>query len=1491
MLPRGLFASGKFDQYKRDIPYSTLAQAFQSLIRPLLGKSEADLAPWRDALRETLEPSAGLIVDLVPELKLIIGEQPPVPELPPQQAQSRFQLVFRRFIAVFARPEHPLALFLDDLQWLDAATLDLLEDLLTQPDVQHLMLIGAYRDNEVSSAHPLMRKLEAIRKGRAIVHEIVLAPLAREDLARLIADSLRGESERATPLAQLVHEKTAGNPFFAIQFLSALADEGLLVFDHANLRWSWDLNRIHVKGYTDNVVDLMVGKLTRLPLKTQRAVQQLACMGNGAEFVLLSVVYKDTNGDMHGDLWEAVRTGLVFRSEGAYRFLHDRVQEAAYSLIPEDTRALAHLRIGRLLVAHTPSEKLEETIFEIVNQLNRAGAFISSQDERDQLAEFNLIAGKRAKASTAYASALNYLIAGAAQLGDDCWERRRELAFSLEINRAECEFLTGELAAAEERLAGLSTRAASTIERASLACLQVDLYTTLDRSSRAIAVGLDYLRHLGIDWSPHPTEEEARREYERVWSQLGSRAIEALSELPLMSDPAALATLDVLTKMGAPAFYTDPNLLALIACRGVILSLERGNCDASCSIYVMLSMAAGPRFGDYRTEVYRFGRLGYDLVEGRGLTRFQARTYLEFGYGVLPWTSHVRAGRDLVRRAFEAANKIGDLTYAAYCCQQLNTNLLAAGDPLSEAEREAELGLAFAQTARFGLVSDNIATQLGLIRTLRGQTPTFGSFDDGQFDEAQIERRFSENPDLAFVECWYWVRKLQARFFAGDYASAMEASSRAQRVMWICVSQFETPEYLFYSALSQAACCHSAASGERQQHLGAIAAHHKQLQLWAKNCPENFENRAALVGAEIARIEGRALDAMDLYEHAIRSAQANSFVHNEALANELAGYFYLDRGLEKNGYAHLRDARACYALWGADGKVRQLDRRYPQLAVAEQHRPTVATGTPAHQLDLTTVVKASQALSSEVVLSKLIERLMTIALENAGADRGLLILPAEDDHLIQAEAKAIGDQAEVVLGHKSITRITCPESLVRYVIRTHERVILDDASRPNLFSDDDYLRGRHAKSILCLPLIKQGRLTGLLYLENTLTSHAFTPDRIAVLELLAAQAAISLENTRLFTDLQEREAKVRCLVDSNIIGIYIWELEGGIVDANDTLLRMLGCDCEDLVSGRVRWLDLTPPEWRDRTAEAIEELKTTGSLQPFEKEYFRKDGSRVPVLIGSVAFDGRRDQGVGFVLDLTERKRAEAEARASERRVADLRTEMARVNRIALLGQLTASIAHEVNQPIASTRNNASAALNFLDTRPPELDEAREALRCIVNDADRAGSIVGRIRDQVRKVPAQKDGFEINDALKEVIASVRGEVTNNGVSVQTRFGFDLPPIQADRVQLQQVILNLILNAVEAMSSVDEARELLISTEQSQTDGVLVSVRDTGPGIDPGNFERIFDSFFTTKSTGMGLGLSICRSIIEAHGGRLWASANVPRGAVLQFTLPSVENVR
>ncbi len=693
---RGLFASGKFDQYKRDVPYSTFAQAFQSLVRSLLSLSDAGLASWREALLEALGPNGRLMVDLIPELTLIIGEQPPVPELEPQQQQGRFQLVFRRFIGVFARPEHPLALFLDDLQWLDAATLDLLEDLLIRADVQHLLLIGAYRDNEVDAAHPLMRKLTAIRSSGAKVSEIKLGPLLAKDLRRLTADALRCEFEDAAPLAQVVHDKTAGNPFFALQFLYALADEGLLTFDHEQARWSWDFNRIHAKGYADNVVNLMAGKLARLPEEAQKALQELACLGNVADITTLTNVIGTSTDKIHAALWEAVRLELVERLPGAYRFVHDRVQEAAYSLIPEELLAAAHLRLGRLLAARTPPEMREEAIFEIVRQLNRGSALIASQNEREHLAELNLIAGKRAKAATAYASALSYLVAGVALLRTDCWERRHELAFALELNRAECEFLTGDLAAADEHLAELSKRACNAVERAAVACLRVDLYTALDQSNRAVEVCLDCLRHVGIDLPPHPAETEARREYERVWSQLGGRTIEELVDLPLMTDPESLATLDVLTKVSPPSLFTDGNLNCLVTCKAVNFSLERGNCDGSCVHYVWLGCLAGALFGDYKAG-YKYGQVGYDLAEGRGLRRFQARTYVLFGGLLVIWTRHLRAGRGPLRRAFEIADKIGDLTFASFSRNNLNVNLLAAGDPLGEVEFEVERGLEFAE--------------------------------------------------------------------------------------------------------------------------------------------------------------------------------------------------------------------------------------------------------------------------------------------------------------------------------------------------------------------------------------------------------------------------------------------------------------------------------------------------------------------------------------------------------------------------------------------------------------------------------------------------------------------------------------------------------------------------------------------------------------------------------------------------------------------------
>ena len=597
--PRGLFAAGKFDQFKRDIPYATLAQAFQSLVRPLLGKSDAELVRWRDALLEAVVPNGRLMIGLVPELELIIGEQPPVLELPPQDAQRRFQLVFRRFIGVFARPEHPLALFLDDLQWLDAATLNLIEHLLVQSDLQHLMLIGAYRDNEVTAVHPLIQTLDAIKAAGRNVSEITLAPLAQEHLRQLIADTLRCDSLRTAPLAQLVHEKTGGNPFFAIQFISSLVEEEMLTFDREAARWSWDLDRIQAKGYADNVVDLMAEKLTRLPAETQSAVQLLACIGNSADITMLSIAFGTSEKQVHAALSEAVIQELVERLKSSYKFVHDRIQEAAYSLIAEASRTPAHLRIGRLLAAQTPPERRQEMIFEIVNQLNRGAALITEQEERERLAELNLIAGKRAKASTAYASARTYLSSGMAAIGHEAWTSRYELTISLWLEGAECEYLNGNFDEAERLISEILARGTPKVDKATAYRLKVDLHVMKSEYPKAVESALECLRLFGIEMPPHPAHEEVQAEYESIWIKLGSRPIGGLIELPLTSDPEVQAAMRVLSLLYAPSLFTDRNLFLLHLCKMLSLSLRSGSTDAASTGYGWLGIVLGPVFHRY----------------------------------------------------------------------------------------------------------------------------------------------------------------------------------------------------------------------------------------------------------------------------------------------------------------------------------------------------------------------------------------------------------------------------------------------------------------------------------------------------------------------------------------------------------------------------------------------------------------------------------------------------------------------------------------------------------------------------------------------------------------------------------------------------------------------------------------------------------------------------------------------------------------------------
>jgi PAS domain S-box-containing protein len=1491
---RGLFAAGKFDQYKRGIPYATIAQAFQSLLRQLLGQSDIELDRWREAFLEALGPHGQLMINLVPELALIIGEQRPVPDLAPQDALNRFQMVFRRFLGVFARPEHPLVLFLDDLQWLDAATLDLVASLLNHQEVKHLLVVGAYRNNEVGRDHPLMGAVAKVRDADRQVHNIELGPLAREDVEELVADTLRARHEDIRPLAELVFERTDGNPFFAINFIMELVETGLLAFDMRVAAWKWDLSRIKAKGCADNVADLMAAKLDRLPRATLEALKQMACLGNTVRASILSRIRAETESELRTVLEPAVRADIVLLQDGDYRFLHDRIQEAAYARIPETERPAAHLRIGKLLVAQTTPEQLEGRIFEIVNQLDRGTDLLDPGQERQQVAALNLVAGRRAKAATAYLSALRYLSVGRDLLPPDAWDRWYRLTFDLELNLAECEFLTGGFDTAAQRLSSLAMRAADLIDLASATRLSIDLYVTMGEMDRAVHVGLDFLRRIDPALPLHITADDARREYGRLSERLGRSHLSDLLDLPLMSDPLQRATMDVLTALSSPTLFAGEATRQLVICRMAANCLEHGNNDGAPLAYTLLGSIQGMFFGDYRGGL-ELARIGLELVERPGFGRFRARVYSVFGVHVSNWTRPLDVARGYLRRAFDAAQESGDISFAAFSCIDMITNLLATGIPLNELEREARQNREIVKGLGFAIVRRGIAEQLAAIRMLRGQASTDRRFGDIVLEcdehedldiDAQGDVRTANDASAAgyrYAHAIAAIRELQARTFMQDFRGGLAAVSR-NPPLWTVPTQFERADYHFFAALSQAASCDSAAAGERPALLDAIAEHHKWLTAWAEHCPVTFDSRAALIGAEMARLQGRELDAERLYEHAIRSARKRGFIQNAGLAYECAARFYAMRGFEEIAHLYGRSARGCYLNWGAHGKVRQLDRLYPLPQDGDKSAGLLTTmSAPVEHLDLATVIKVSQAVSGEIVRDKLLHTLMRTALEQAGAERGVLILVEAAEPRIAAEATTAGDMVTVRVSDETVTEAMLPETILRYVLHTQETIILDDALRSR-FSSDIYIRGRQARSIVCLPLINRANVIGMLFLENNLAPHVFAPPQIAALKMVASQAAVSLENTRLYRDIAEREAKIRRLVDSDIIGIFIWDLDGRLIDANNAFLRMVEYDRSDL-NGRLRWFDLTPPEWQERVSRELRELEATGIMQACEKEFFRKDGSRVPVLIGAAAFDGHPNQGVAYVLDLTSLKQAETEARKNEQRYRQVQAELAHVNRVATMGQLTASIAHEVNQPLAAILINANTCLRSLAGETPDLQRIQDAATRIARDAKRAADVIHGLRALGQKSGLDITRVDVSEAIKEVLVITHSERQKHGIELRTAFEADDPFVSGDRVQLQQVILNLIMNGIDAMSTVtDRPRVLEITSEPFDDESLVVTVGDTGSGLDPAIAERIFDPFFTTKPNGMGMGLSVCRSIVEVHGGRFWARPRNPQGAIFQFTV-------
>jgi predicted ATPase/signal transduction histidine kinase len=1345
VLPRGIFISGKFDQHKRDIPYVTLAQAFQELARQILSKSKEEIVRWRNTVLNALGPNGQLMVNLIPELELVIGKQPPVPELAPQEAQNRFEGVLKEFLGAFAQKEHPLVLFLDDLQWLDPATLRLLEQLVTDPNGQHLLLIGAYRDNGVTSHHPLMLTLAAIRKSEAIVHEIELEPLSLSDVNQLLSDALRCELSYSGPLAQLVHDKTGGNPFFTIQFLTNLADEHLLEFEAREAVWRWDLNRICAKGFTDNVVDLMISKLRRLPTPTQEALQQLSCLGNSVKMRSLLAVHGGSEEEIHSELWEAVRGGLVLRVGGSYTFVHDRVQEAAYALVPEEARAEVHLRIGRVLLGSMTSDELAEHLFDVANQLNRGSALVIDRDEKAQLATIDLRAGRKAKASAAYASASVYLAAGMALLDDGDWSRQYELTFNLRLERAECEFLTGNFDTADRLLGELLQCGTSKVDQGAAYHLKVLLHTVRSENAQAVAIALTCLRLFSIDIPAQPTWDQVQVEYEKIWQNLGKRSIESLIDLPIMSDPQLQAAMKLLSVLTPPAYFTDLHLFSLLVCRMVNVSMRHGTSGASAHAFGILGHILGPVFHRY-TDGYRFAVLACDLVEKYGFVAYRAKVYHAMGLAA-QWTQSITTAIDFNRATFRTAIETGDLTFACYSMCQSVHELLLRNDPLDAVWRESERGLDFIRKAGFRDMADAIVSQQRFIATMQGRTATFSTFSDAQFDETAFEAQLTGDRTATMV-CLYWIVKLKTRYLSRDYSDALAAAEKAKALLWSSTVWIQLVDYFYYTALTVAALYEEGSADKQQGWRDLLMAHREKLCEWAENYPPTFADKHALVSAEIARIEGRDLDAMRLYEEAIGAAREHGFVQNEGLANELAAQFYLRRGIEKVAHSYLRESRYCYLRWGALAKVQQLDERYPAIEEQGSVRPSMTIGASVEQLDLRTVMKASHAVAGEIVLEKLIKTLTMIAVEHAGAERGLLILSHGEELRIAAEAKTGRHGVEVQLQDELVTPSALPDSLLHYVIRTQESVILDDASTQNQFSQDEYVRQRRPRSILCLPVVKQAKLMGVLYLENSLAPHVFTPKRLAMLDLLASQAAISLENAGLYADLQQ-ENLIRKRAEEELrrsedflaqgerighTGSWGWRVTSGLVYWSREHFRIFDYDPETTKPSYSLLMARIHPEDRFAFEEILN--RAIRDKSDFEYDYRIVLPDRSLKFLRSVGQALASPTGVfefiGTAMDITDLKRAE-EMRAAMARERELfaqqrATELAKANEALrgcldalasvpelddFLGQVMAAITRQLGA-VASTlrvldlkQNSLTLELLFQDGRVMSPTEAK----------------------------------------------------------------------------------------------------------------------------------------------------------------------------------------
>ncbi|MCE7922961.1 MAG: GAF domain-containing protein [Haliscomenobacteraceae bacterium CHB4] len=1430
---RGHFASGKFDQFNRNTPYSAVITAFQNLMRQLLSESDEKIAMWRNRLHTALGANGRVIADVIPEVQLIIGEQAEVATLPPSESQNRFNLVFLEFVQALAMPEHPLVLFLDDLQWADTPSLKLIEVLLSDKETAWLLLIGAYRNNEVDATHPLARTLQELKKSEDTVVELLLKPLQINELNQLVADTVHCSSAEALPLSELLLEKTGGNPFFANEFLKSLHTDQLIVFDHLNNRWDWDIEKIRERNITDNVVELMRNKIQLLDEHTQHLCRYAACIGNKFDLFTLATVGEKSPQATARKLWPAIREGLIvpIGSEyrlaeisagmgqllnSEYRFLHDQVQHAAYALLDNESKRSLHLKIGRLMLQNFTVRDKNDRIFELATQFNHGATLIEEDNEKITVAELNLTAGKKAKNAAAYEPAFRYLMTGIQLLPQDAWQRYYDLTLDMYNECAEAAYLSGNTDEMERLTDVVFGRAAQLLHKVKAYTVKIQGYLSLTRNEEALNTCLEIMRMLGVRFPVKPNKLDIVKSLIATKLRLRGKTADQLVSLPEMTDPKAAALMEILPYAASSSYFAKPNLFPLIVFKQLSLSVRYGNHEQSAFAYATYGLVMCGSTLEY-DEGLKFGEIAIRLLDKfRAVVVFTRTHFVNAGF-IQHWRHHFRETLDELLEAYQKGLETGDFTYGSYSVFNYCSAKFYMGAPLPALKNEMDAYIPalqkIQQNTAIGWLNIPRQTISNLLDEKQAETRLLGPEYDENIETAQ----HLAGKDFSGL-CVYYMARTMLSYLFDSMEEALENGEAAVRLLEnvLATPHVSTTHYFYALALLRSA--EKATAGKKRRHLKKAGQSIHLVKKFAASAPSNHLAKKQLLEAETRRLQGRSKEAALLYQEAISAARQNGFLHEEAIAHELAARFWQEQHDTEKSRQHLLQARHLFQNWGAVAKVNHLDQQYSILTPLLTRAANTTTRSGVHssdELDMLSLTKAALAISGEIQLDKLMTKLMHVVVENAGAQFGYLVIEREGQWLIETSGSVENiTQIEkaplfnaVPLNGSSLV----PESVIQYVARTREDLVINDMQQDNRFAGDPVVLQKKTRSALCLPVINQGKIIGILYAENNLNAGVFTGLRVQFMKLLSGQVAVSLENALQYERLEQKV--------------------------------------------------------KERTAEVVQ-----------QKEALEKS--------------------------LTDLKMAQAKLVESEK--------------MASLGQLTAGIAHEINNPInfvsVGVKNlvrNFEEAREVMDAylnpaAEPDViaqqlaekqrrqqileifEDSETLFKSIQNGVERTISIVKSLRNFSRLDEGDFKRVDIHEGLDSTLEILQGQIRKKAEIVK-KYG-QLPLIECAAGKINQVFLNIINNALQAIP-----HHGVITLETNfleDSNEIEINISDTGQGMTEEVKRRLFEPFFTTKPVGegTGLGLSISYNIIEEHKGRIEVESEKGEGTTFRIFLPVVPPV-